>query len=189
MPVQVFLHEHYCQLYHDWCCSAAPIFDDENKLIGALDVSNNNKSKHYPYILDMVKMTAKSIGLEFDYQRMRNDFQTKHYYFNQVLDDLPEGLILFDEQKNLAHLNKQARTLLGDSSQDLIGENISAITRNYDEIQANIQSGKRSTNVQFITQHGLLGVETYIREMKDFFDDYNGLLCTIKNEKALLQQI
>lgn len=182
-PVQVFLHEHYCQLYHDWCCSAAPIFDDENNLIGVLDVSNNDKSKHYPYIFDLVKMTAKSIGLEFDYRRMRNDFKKKYHYFNYVMDDMPEGLILFDEKKNLAYLNKQARTVLGGSAQDFLGENITAITKNYDEIRANIQSGKRSTNVQFITQHGLLGVEAYIREMKDLFDDYNGLLCTIKNEK------
>ena len=143
IPVQVFLHEHYCRLYHDWCCSAAPIFDDAKNLIGVLDVSNNDKSKHYPYIFDLVKMTAKSIGLEFDYRKMQNDYHKKYHYFNSVIDKLPEGVLLFDEKKNLTHLNRQARACLGSSAQDFIGNNIASITKNFNEIQANIT--KRQT--------------------------------------------
>ena len=26
-PIQVSSHEHFCQQYHNWCCSSAPIFD------------------------------------------------------------------------------------------------------------------------------------------------------------------
>jgi transcriptional regulator of acetoin/glycerol metabolism len=38
-PVQVSGPEHYCKNLHFWTCSAAPIFDEDHQIIGALQLS------------------------------------------------------------------------------------------------------------------------------------------------------
>jgi len=80
IPIQVLMYEHYCQLFHSWCCTAAPIFDQSGNFIGSLDVSNLDKSRHHPYLLDFVRMTARTIGLEFSYRMLQRDFARTYHY-------------------------------------------------------------------------------------------------------------
>ena len=56
IATQVLRHEHYCQFYHDWCCSASPIYDRQGRLLGALNLANREISRHPPQLLDLVKM-------------------------------------------------------------------------------------------------------------------------------------
>ena len=53
-PIQIFSREHYCQLYHDWCCSAAPVFDRQGNLLGTLDSSIT--MKNYITVILVVKL-------------------------------------------------------------------------------------------------------------------------------------
>ena len=121
MPVQVFKLEHYCQLYHEWCCSAAPILDDQGNLIGTLDMSNLDPNLHPPYLLDLVKMTAKTIEAELSYRLLRDDFNKSYHYFNLVVNNLPEALIFFDKNDKIAHVNRNAVKILGQPAQHYIG--------------------------------------------------------------------
>ena len=40
-PVQIVSREHYCQDYHDWSCSSAPILDSRGDLLGILAIARD----------------------------------------------------------------------------------------------------------------------------------------------------
>ena len=58
-PVQVTGPEHYCRKHHCLTCSAAPLFDPDNKLIGILDISGAHQGAH-THTLGMVVAAAKA---------------------------------------------------------------------------------------------------------------------------------
>jgi transcriptional regulator of acetoin/glycerol metabolism len=119
-PIQIFSREHYCQLYHDWCCSAAPIFDRQGNLLGTLDLSNNNEKLHHPLILSLVETTARAIEMELDFRRVHADFNKSYHYFKAIVNSVPEALVFFDSQGTITHINNTASKILGVSSQGYV---------------------------------------------------------------------
>jgi transcriptional regulator of acetoin/glycerol metabolism len=62
--LQVVGSEHYCKKHHPWTCSAAPIHDQNGKIIGVLNMSGYYKNAHL-HTLGMVDAAAKSIENQF----------------------------------------------------------------------------------------------------------------------------
>ena len=81
IPIQVRMYEHFCRLFHSWCCTAAPIFDQSGKFVGSLDVSNLDPGKHPGYLLDFITMTSRSIGLELSYRMLQGDLINSRRHF------------------------------------------------------------------------------------------------------------
>jgi len=40
-PIQIKGTEHFCRQYHNWCCSAAPIYNNHGKIIGGIQISEH----------------------------------------------------------------------------------------------------------------------------------------------------
>lgn len=59
-PVQIEGKDHYIEAYQRWTCSAAPIMDDEGKLLGVIDLTGYTENVH-PHTLGMVVAAAFSI--------------------------------------------------------------------------------------------------------------------------------
>jgi len=59
-PVTIFAHEHFHQENHFLTCSAAPIYDEINNLIGMLDISGYYQAAH-PHNLGLALAAAKAI--------------------------------------------------------------------------------------------------------------------------------
>ncbi len=185
VPLQVFRQEHYCQLYHTWCCSAVPLFDSQGELIGTLDLSNRDKSLHPASLLDLVKMTASTIQAEYNYRILHDDFKKSYYYFNMVVNNLPEALIFFDRDDRISHLNKNAAKLLGTSAKQLVGEQAKAVFSNYDGIKQDMTTGRHWKELQFKTRSGLVGIEAYLKPLTNEYMEPLGIVCTLKEDKKL----
>jgi PAS domain S-box-containing protein len=185
VPLQVFKQEHYCQLYHTWCCSSAPILDSQGGLIGILDLSNRDRELHPPHILDLVKMTARSIQLELNYRILQDDFKKSYYYFNMVVNNFPDALIFFDKDDKISHLNRSAMRLLGTASSQFIGKQVQAISPNYARIKQELTNGQHWTELQFRTPSGLIEIEAYLKPLKNEYMEPFGIVCTLKEDKRL----
>ncbi len=179
--VQVFHSEHYCQLYHEWCCSAAPIVDSRNNLLGTLDISNTVKNRHHPLILDLVKITAQCIGREYSHRAQEGVTQKYFHYLKGVMNQSREGLILLDEHDQPTHINTKAQAILGSDVQQYIGRNISTITQYCTERNLSHKSGKNTT-LQLITDKGLLAVDAEFRKIQRESADRSGTLCTLRKK-------
>jgi sigma-54 dependent transcriptional regulator, acetoin dehydrogenase operon transcriptional activator AcoR len=183
LPLQVFKQEHYCQLYHTWCCSAAPLFDSQGELIGTLDLSNRDRELHPPYILDLVKMTARTIQAEYNYQILQSDCNKSYYYFNMVMNNLPDALIFFDQKDKISHLNKNAIKLLGTASNQLVGKHVQTVFPNYAGLKQELANGHQWKQLQFKTKSGLIGIEASLKPLNNEYMDSFGIICTLKEGK------
>ncbi|WP_052359978.1 sigma-54-dependent Fis family transcriptional regulator [Solidesulfovibrio alcoholivorans] len=182
VPLQVFRQEHYCRLYHTWCCSAVPLFNSQGELIGTLDLSNRDKDVHPASLLDLVKMTASSIQAEYNYRILQDDFKKSYYYFNMVVDNMPEALIFFDRDDKISHLNRNATKLLGTSAEQLVGKQAKAVFSNYDGIKQELATGRHWKELRFKTRSGLVGIEAYLKPLTSEYMEPLGIVCTLKED-------
>lgn len=65
-------YEHFSVASQAWNCTAAPIFDQNDKVIGVLNISSLYRSINYDYVLASVKLAADSISLEWRNQRQED---------------------------------------------------------------------------------------------------------------------
>jgi transcriptional regulator of acetoin/glycerol metabolism len=93
IPIQVRMHEHFCRLFHSWCCTAAPIFDQSGNFVGSLDVSNLDPKRHPAYLMDFITMTSRTIGLELSYRMLQSDMRSA---YRQFQSRRPEPVIVTD---------------------------------------------------------------------------------------------
>jgi PAS domain S-box-containing protein len=183
VPLQVFKLEHYCQLYHTWCCSAAPIFDSQGGLVGTIDLSNRDREQHPPHLLDLVTMTASAIQSEYNYRILQDDFKKSYYYFNMVVNNLPDALIFFDREDKISHLNRNAAKLLGASAKQLVGKHVQTIFRNASGLMLELASGRQWKELQCKTKSGLVGIEACLKPLTNEYQESFGIVCTLKENK------
>lgn len=67
-------YEHFSKASQQWNCSAAPIFNQHNELIGVLNVSSLYQSINQPYVLACMKLIADSISLDWK-KKMQEDME------------------------------------------------------------------------------------------------------------------
>ncbi|HHU85491.1 MAG: sigma-54-dependent Fis family transcriptional regulator [Pelotomaculaceae bacterium] len=182
-PIQIFSREHYCQLYHDWCCSAAPVFDRQGNLLGTLDLSNNNEKLHHPLILGLVETTARAIEMELDFRRVHADFNKSFHYFKAIVDSVPEALLFFDSQGTITHINNTASKILGVSSQGYVGRQIEAVVSNYESVKQRLKNKCCWTELQFDTPKGPVYVNAHFKPIKNENSEDVGVVGTLKEVK------
>jgi len=59
-PIQLHGKEHHLEIFHEMTCSCVPIHDDNDRLIGTLDLSGYNHSIH-THILEVLVATGYAI--------------------------------------------------------------------------------------------------------------------------------
>lgn len=181
-PIQIFSHEHYCQYYHDWSCSSAPILDRSGNLLGTLDISNIDDKQHSIVMLNLVTMTAKSIGMEWDFRILQEDVREKYFYFNTAIESVSDSLIFLDGQNNISHINKNALKLLGKSRANCIGKNITSLVQEHEKIHQALAGGHPWTNIHLRTPHGLSAVSISVNPVNNKASEHIGIICAIKEK-------
>ncbi|BAB05545.1 sigma-54-dependent Fis family transcriptional regulator [Halalkalibacterium halodurans] len=73
-PVVISGYEHYAVASHTWNCFAAPIRDEEGKVVGVIDVSCPSDRSH-PYVLGMVTTIAYAIEKDFHVQAKQDELE------------------------------------------------------------------------------------------------------------------
>jgi sigma-54 dependent transcriptional regulator, acetoin dehydrogenase operon transcriptional activator AcoR len=95
-PVMVSGPEHYSVASHNWSCSAAPIRNDDGKLIGIIDVSCPIDRAH-PSMLGMVASIALAIEREISIRTHKNEIELVHRSLDLIETDQP--LVVCNEKK------------------------------------------------------------------------------------------
>lgn len=182
-PIQIFSREHYCQLYHDWCCSAAPIFDGKGNLLGTLDLSNDNEEVHHPLLLGLVETTARAIEMELEFRRVHASYNKSYHYFKAIVDSVPEALLFFDNQGTLTHINNTATRILGISPRGYVGRQIEALVGNYESVKQRLKNNCHWTELQFVTPKGPVYVNAHFKSVEDEASENVGVVGTLKEIK------
>ncbi|GAA3324499.1 hypothetical protein GCM10020331_052610 [Ectobacillus funiculus] len=99
--------EHYSIASHGWSCSAAPIHDDNGKLLGVIDVSCP-LSRTHPFMLGIVSSIAHTIEHEVSVRARQNELELVHKSMDLIETSKP--IIICNEQKTVVAASKSIRS-------------------------------------------------------------------------------
>ncbi|EMY4794654.1 sigma-54-dependent Fis family transcriptional regulator [Bacillus cereus group sp. Bc256] len=98
--------EHYSVASHSWSCAAAPIHNDDGKLIGVLDFSCPIEFSH-PYMLGMVTSIAHAIERECSIRVHQNELQLIHRFLDVI--DSNEQVVICNHRDVIVSASKRVR--------------------------------------------------------------------------------
>lgn len=112
MPVEVVGSEHFYDCNGILTCSAAPIFDAHDRLIGVLDISGDYRS-YQRHTLGLVRMTTSLLERRlFEAEYAQHILVSVHSELEYV-GTLQEGLLAFSSEGQLLACNRDALQMLG----------------------------------------------------------------------------
>ncbi|PES86256.1 sigma-54-dependent Fis family transcriptional regulator [Bacillus thuringiensis] len=98
--------EHYSVASHSWSCAAAPIHNDDGKLIGVLDFSCPIEFSH-PYMLGMVTSIAHAIERECSIRVHQNELHLIHRFLDVI--DSDEQVVICNHRDVIVSASKSVR--------------------------------------------------------------------------------
>ncbi|MED3484767.1 sigma-54-dependent Fis family transcriptional regulator [Bacillus toyonensis] len=98
--------EHYSVASHSWSCAAAPIHNDDGKLIGVLDFSCPIEFSH-PYMLGMVTSIAHAIEREYSIRVHQNELHLIHRFLDVI--DSDEQVVICNHRDVIVSASKSVR--------------------------------------------------------------------------------
>ena len=105
-------NQHYMNANKFLTCSAAPIFDPYGQVIGALDVTGDQRSYHQ-HTLALVRMSAQMIENQM-FANVFSDAVRIHFHSRQeFLGTLVEGIAVFSQDGRFLSANRSAQFQIG----------------------------------------------------------------------------
>jgi transcriptional regulator of acetoin/glycerol metabolism len=123
-PVQTIGAEHYGINQHSWTCSAAPIYDEDDNLIGCINMSGNYYNAH-SHTLGIVTAAAQSIQKQME-------LAISYRLLNVTFDSISEGMIVMNEHMKTKRINGQALKILNVSLEEAMNMEISHVLKGID---------------------------------------------------------
>ncbi len=125
-PIQVTGPEHYCRKHHCLTCSAAPLFDPEERLIGILDISGAFSGAHL-HTLGMVVAAAKAINAQLRIRSKNRQLAMANKKLVSFFNMVSDGLLILDQQGTIVELNPAAERILRRRRGELSGVRLAAL--------------------------------------------------------------
>lgn len=106
-PVQITATEHFISAYHKWTCSAAPIHDAQNQIIGTLNLTAD-KSKAHPHTLGLVISTVHAIENYRNNLEIQKQLVSSQQYAFTLMNHLSFGVFAVDDNDKIIWVNDTA---------------------------------------------------------------------------------
>jgi transcriptional activator for dhaKLM operon len=126
MPSQVLGVEHYSRQFHSLADSAAPIFDPKGDLLGVLGVILP-LDKNPGYALSMVVAGVRAIEGQHQSDWLLEEQNHQLTQLNAILSAISDGILVWNTNKMLIHVNKAASQMIGMPIQSLVGRHIDSL--------------------------------------------------------------
>jgi len=149
-PIQVFAYEHYCAGSFFTTCSASPIFDSNQNLLGILDITGPyNLANHHT--LGMVVAATRSIERQLILFDSYQQSETENMYKNIIMDSVSDGILTLDHELRVTHANGLAGKFLGFDNNIAKGKHLKELLPSGNEyFISGIADNKKLWNEPFI---------------------------------------
>lgn len=137
IPVQVSGEEHFIKVYHRWTCSAAPIRDDEGRIIGTLNLTGYSHLVH-SHTLGMVVAAVHAIEQMLKITKTNSKLKIAKKYIETIIDSIEVGIFTVGPKGYMKTLNKTASGMLGYSQQEIIGMRVDGLVEGWQGIQDSV---------------------------------------------------
>lgn len=120
MPIQLVGAEHFFPAFHSLTTTSAPIHQVNGRIIGILAVVSPAVTAT-PHTLGLVMSAARAISGQLQTQLYLEEANRRLTEVNTVLEAMAEGVIAWNENGQINHINTQAGVLLGQNPRLVLG--------------------------------------------------------------------
>ncbi len=111
-PLQISGYEHYCERFHTWTCSAAPILGEDSRIVGALQMSGPSTRTH-AHTLGMVVAAAEAVRAQMRTNAKMRQLTLLNDNLNKMFQITSDGILLVDDRGVAQRANPVAEGILG----------------------------------------------------------------------------
>jgi PAS domain S-box-containing protein len=122
-PIQIWGCEHYIEPHHSYVCSAAPIRDQQGKIVGCLDMVGPMESVSI-HTLGMVCAAVDGIHKEMEMRSAYNKISIINKQLNSTIQSMGSGILMFDNIGIITQFNSSASSILKLTPEQLRNQNI-----------------------------------------------------------------
>lgn len=140
-PIQVSGREHFIKAYHKWTCSAAPIKDNEGRLIGVLNLTGYIDFVH-PHTLGMVIAASNAIEEMLKVKNYNKAQNTNDRHIKNVFNSIPIAIITSDINGKIKICNGCALKMFGSKDKQLRISEIRDLIEDWDKVKNDVCLGK-----------------------------------------------
>ncbi len=117
-PVVVHGAEHYLERNSFLTCAASPLIAPDGRLLGALDISGDQRSRH-PHTFSLVRAGAQMIENRLFDARHGGSIRLRFHPLAEGINTIAEGVVALSEDGWIVGANQAALSLLGLVAADL----------------------------------------------------------------------
>ncbi|MGI6428865.1 MAG: sigma-54-dependent Fis family transcriptional regulator [Syntrophomonadaceae bacterium] len=186
IPLQVNSCQHYCQLHHTWTCSAAPIFNQKNQLIGVLNMSGPYQETHQ-HTLGMVVSAADAIMYQMRVQHQNTQLKVMNERMRNIVMTMSEGVVLLDKTGKIIQINQVAEAIFSLSKVKVEGKTFERFFPELAKIIGHLNQGQDVLDVE-TPVHGAVGITPCVASAKSIHDEngqVNGLVIIFNPVKRI----
>jgi len=153
-PVQVSGAEHYCRKHHCLTCSAAPIFDPDDNLIGILDISGDYESAHI-HTLGIVVAAAKAIIAQLRIKLKNHQLAVANKKLVSFFNMVSDGVLILDHDGIVTELNPAAERIFCRNRSDLKGKRLHRLLAgDYSTLKTSLSCEKSLSDIEILIETG-----------------------------------
>jgi transcriptional regulator of acetoin/glycerol metabolism len=179
-PFQVSGAEHYCQVHHPWTCSGAPIFDDDHRIIGVLEMTGLAEKSHL-HTLGMVVAAVEAIHDQLRIQEqnyeltmLNRELTLLNNRMTNIFSTVSDGVVVVNVQGDIKQANPVAEKILAKPGQQINGTSIRQYFERYDLIEEILITGGALTDLELIIKSGMNATRCLV-SAKPITDDRDSL--------------
>ncbi|MCG9969156.1 sigma 54-interacting transcriptional regulator [Pelotomaculum terephthalicicum JT] len=127
-PIQIMGSEHFIQICNTWTSSSAPIFNEDQKLIGVLTMTGEWNKVHL-HTLGMVVAGVNAIENSLKMKKMYNEVIVSDAYKTAVMESIDEGILALNSDMTISHTNNAAKNILKimEPTEKIVGQSIKQV--------------------------------------------------------------
>ncbi len=144
-PVQISGEEHFIKEYHRWTCSGAPIRDDDDRIIGSLDLTGNtdNVNKH---TLGMVVAAVSAIEKTLKLKKRNEQLMNNNLFIEKLMNSFQAGILSCNLEGEIQTTNSQISEYLGIDKGALLFQPVESLIPSWREIRDAAVAGEDFQN-------------------------------------------
>jgi transcriptional activator for dhaKLM operon len=120
MPALVIGPEHFYRAYHHLATAAAPVHDVRGRIIGVLTIISP-ASLGSPHMLSLAMSAARAISNQVNTNWYVDEANQHLSEVNAILAGVTEGVVAWNEQGKILHMNDQAGRILDLRPSSMVG--------------------------------------------------------------------
>lgn len=124
MPALVIGPEHFYRAYHHLATAAAPVHDVRGRIVGVIAIVSPARLGS-PHTLALVMSAARAISNQLHTNWYLDEANLHLSEVNAILSGVSEGIIAWNDQGKILHMNGQAGRILDLTPSSVVGRSLS----------------------------------------------------------------